>query len=641
MADLMVTSLSVGELLTKLRAREWLIPQFQREFVWTIQDVIDFVYSILNARPVGMATLWEQADESQLALEPMSLPDINEIGNGTVIQFCDATENPKKIYAILDGKQRCTAIAMVFGGFHSNHKSFKVSGRFFLNVAEKDPAKQVVFIKEHEIGRKGYDKEASCISNGLFPLSTGVKKEGILEQWMRYIQEIRNPANYPDSHLPDEEELERRNSVLKRSFDGIIRTKLAVYIVPETYDLADVCEIFETLNISGVKVSTVDLVHSWLYADTANDTKQILLRDWISEFGQKDGANGWASNDRPDLMVQMSTACYVALEEKPKPRPFKGGVAKKAEEISSVKADDLLRTPTQHWKNIINNDAVLAEFLGDFQRLVGGGYFPWTSCPYPISALIYVALRFHKYADSPDKHPWGIEELNAIFRAFFWRNALTNRYDQGFLTQIGTDIKEMKKWLNRRPKYKSANQWAKEVSPHLDNLIDKRLPDLDQLKDDLTDALPAGALGKALILPMVATAKKDLVNRELSLEFPMSQNLQMHHIYPKNWCQDNKVGELAVLLDKEKANRDWVNSVVNLMPLSRESNNVWKTKQPGQVLGERGITYEESRKILQSAFIDKECFDYLKIGDKLIKEFWTHRAELIAQDLLERMKFVI
>jgi hypothetical protein len=385
--------------------------------------------------------------------------------------------------------------------------------------------------------------------------------------------------------------------------------------VPETYDLADVCEIFETLNISGQKVSTVDLVHSWLYADTANDTKQILLRDWIAEFGQKDGANGWASNDRPELMVQMSTACYVALEEKPKPRPFKGGITKKAEEISSVKADDLLRTPTQHWKNIIGNDTYLAEFLGDFQKLVGGG--------------------------SPDKHPWGIEDLNTIFKAFFWRNALTNRYDQGFLTQIGTDIKEMKKWLNIRPKYKSGNQWAKEVSPLLDNLIDKKLPDLDELKDDLTDELPAGALGKALILPMVATAEKDLVNSEELLELPMSQNLQMHHIYPRNWCQDNKVGKLAVLLDKEKANRDWVNSVVNLMPLSRRSNNEWKTKQPGQVLGERGITYEGSRKILQSAFIDKECFDYLKIGDKLIEEFWTHRAELIAQDLLERMKLVI
>lgn len=641
MADLVVTSLSVDDLLTKLKAREWLVPQFQRDFVWTIQDVIDFVHSILNARPIGMATLWEQADASQLALEPISLPDIDATGTQTIKQFCDATENPKKIYAILDGKQRCTAIAMVFGAFHSNHNKYRVSGRFFLDVAQKDLAKQVVFLKERKIKRKGYDKEASCISNGLFPLSTSDKKEGILAQWMRYIQEVQNPANYIDSHLPDKEELERRDNVLKRSFDGIIRTKLAVYIVPETYDLADVCEIFETLNISGQKVSTVDLVHSWLYADTANDTKQILLRDWISGFGEKDGANGWASNDRPELMVQMSTACYVALEEKPKPRPFKGGTTKKAEEISSVKADDLLRTPTQHWKNIIGNDTYLAEFLGDFQKVVGGGYFPWTSCPYPISALIYVALRFHRYADSPDKHPWGIEDLNTIFKAFFWRNALTNRYDQGFLTQIGTDIKEMKKWLNIRPKYKSGSQWAKEVSPLLDNLIDKKLPDLDELKDDLTDELPAGALGKALILPMVATAEKDLVNSEELLELPMSQNLQMHHIYPRNWCQDNKVGKLAVLLDKEKANRDWVNSVVNLMPLSRRSNNEWKTKQPGQVLGERGITYEKSRKILQAAFIDEECFDYLKIGDKLIEEFWRHRAELIAQDLLGRMKFVI
>lgn len=641
MSDPIVTSVSVEDLLKKLRSREWLIPQFQREFVWSVQDVIDFVHSILFSRPIGMATLWAQADNSQLALEPIKLPDKDNYGNDTEIKFCSTTENPKKIYAILDGRQRCTAIAMVFGGFHSRYKRYKHSGRYFLNVTEQDPLNQVVFYKEREVIQKGYDRDATCICDGLFPLSSSNDIEELLAQWMRYLQAIKNKDFYSDGQLPDENELDRRNEILKRAFDGIIKTRLAVYIVPESYNLADVCEIFETLNITGIKVSTVDLVHSWLYSDTSKDAKQILLRDWISDLGQQDGAIGWAtSDDRPELTVQIATACYIALENKPEPRLFRGA-KKEASEISSVKADDLLRTPTQHWKNIVENDSLLAEFLGDFQRVVASGYFPWTDCPYPLSAAIYVALRYHWYFDPLETHPWGREDLNAVYRAFFWRNALTNRYDQGPLAQLGRDIKEIKSWLNMRQKFVSSSQWASETDKRLAELIEKQTPTKQDLIDYLTDEIPPGALGKALTLPMKAKADKDLVYENTNLAFPASAGVEMHHIYPRGWCQSNKVGVLAILLDKDKAGKDWVNSIANLMPLSRQSNNLWKTKQPGQILSETGINYKHSQAILQASFIDKQCFDYLQQGDKHIKEFWDRRAVLIAEDLLKRMTIII
>ena len=62
--ELEVTSVTISSLLEKLRTREWMIPAFQRNFVWTIGDVSSLVYSILERRPIGMATLWQQPDES-------------------------------------------------------------------------------------------------------------------------------------------------------------------------------------------------------------------------------------------------------------------------------------------------------------------------------------------------------------------------------------------------------------------------------------------------------------------------------------------------------------------------------------------------------------------------------------------------
>lgn len=644
MAELAVTSISIEEVLTKLRSREWLIPQFQRDFVWSITDVIAFTNSILFSRPIGMATVWTQPDDSGMELEPLSVLDRNESGAPFERQFCAALQNPNKTYAVLDGRQRCHAVAMAFGGFHSRDARFRLSGRFFLDVTKQDPGEQVRFIKESDVRKRGYDKDATCVSEGLFPLSSNIDGESVLAQWMRYIQLIRNAEFYVDGILPDAKELDRRDAILKRAFDGIIRTKLAVYIVPESYGLAEICEIFETLNTTGTQVSTVDLIHSWLYSDTRNDPEgQVLLRDWISDLGQKDGAIGWASSqDRPELIVQTATACYVALENKVKPRRIGAfGKARKDHEISSVKADDLLATPTEHWRNVMSNDAVLAEFIGDFQRVVADGLFPWTDCPYPISSAIYVALRFHAFLDPPETHQWGREDLNAIFRAFFWRNALTKRYDQGFLTKLGADIRSIKGWLNMRPQFNSSTQWAQEI----DSLLAKQfsaLPDRAELVDCLTDELPPGAMGKALTLPMKARAETDLLGFDVSFGSPPgSGSVQMHHIYPKAWCQTNKTGELAILLDKTKADRDWVNSVANLMPLSRQANNIWKNKVPGQVIIERSITYEQAKKVLRASFVDEEAFNSLTEGAKQIRMFWESRADAIASDLIRRMKFAI
>jgi hypothetical protein len=641
MSDPLVNSISMEDLLDKLRSREWLIPQFQREFIWSIANVIDFAHSILFARPIGMATLWEQEEESQLPLAPICLLGIDS-GNGsaTVKAFCDTEKDPAKKFAVLDGRQRCTAVAMLFGGFRSDDPKDKLSGRYFLDVAQKEPSKQIVYFREKEIKQKGYDTDAACISNGLFPLSSNIVKEKMLPQWMRYVQTISNPDFYPNGKLPTRDELDRRERILKGAFEGIIRTRLAVYVVPSTYNLSEVCEIFETLNVTGTKVSTVDLVHSWLYAETAKDAHQILLRDWIDDFGQLDGAIGWAdSSDRPELILQMVTASHIALESKPKPRAVRG--KKDSEMISSVKAEDLLRTPTQHWKNIMTNEAVLAEALGDFQKVVSDGYFAWTDCSYPVSAAIYVALRLHSYFDPPETHKWGREDLNAIFRAFFWRNALTNRYDQGLVTQLGEDIKAIKALLKMRTDYQSSSQWAAKVTRLLDSHMKKTLPTKDDLMATVTDTVPIGALGKALMLPMLGGARRDLVDSNRSLAYPTSKGVPIHHIYPKNWCQNNKTGTLAILLDKKKAGKDWVNSAANLMPLSRESNNLWRAKQPGQVLVENSIKYEHVQDILKASFIDKQCFDYLLQGETCIQEFWERRARLIAEDLLKRITIII
>ena len=623
--ELEVTSVTVSDLLDKLRTREWMIPAFQRDFVWTIGDVSGLVYSILERRPIGMATLWRQSDDSELPLVPVSIRDRDE-----PTELPGAEKPPATKYAVLDGRQRCTAIAIAFGGLRPADGRLRFWGRFFLNLAEKEDTKRIEFVREADVVKRGLNTDAGAIGTGLFPLSSSNPEESLMQQWYRYTQAIQDKANYPDATLPDAEELKRRNSILARSFEGLMATKLAVNIVPSSYSLPEICEIFEVLNTTGTKVSTVDLIHSWLFAETSNDDSPILLRDWIDRLGDQSGAVGWSSStDRPELIAQMTTAAYVSLESKPQPRTVGRGQPTK---IASVRSGDLLATPTLHWQNVIDHQQELLEFLGDFQKCVSGGAFGWPSCPYPVTASIYLGLRWHHRFDVETTHPWEIEDLDALFRAFFWRNALSGRYDQGFLTQLGTDIAQLKLILNERPSFRSFKRWAPAATEKLRVFMSQPVPDLHDLRD-FCSGRQTGALQKALLLPIIAKAGKDLLVPDVDISFPARTDIQLHHIYPKAWCRNNRTGELGKWLDPSIAVKDWVGSAANLMPLTRDSNLTWRSANPGAVIYQEGLTYASHEKLLSDLFITEEAFQHLKSGADGIPGFWDARANALASHL--------
>ena len=165
MAQLVVTDVTVPVLLDSIRRREWVVPQFQRDFVWTVADVIALVASIIDSRPIGMATLWEQ--------KPSVAPEVETeaiwIQDDTARRSLEGRDStPSKQFAILDGRQRCTAVAMAFGGLRAQDAKSKFAGRFYLDVATNDPNERVVYKKDSDIKRQHLDSDAACIGRGLF-----------------------------------------------------------------------------------------------------------------------------------------------------------------------------------------------------------------------------------------------------------------------------------------------------------------------------------------------------------------------------------------------------------------------------------------------------------------------------------------
>jgi len=158
----------------------------------------------------------------------------------------------------------------------------------------------------------------------------------------------------------------------------------------------------------------------------------------------------------------------------------------------------------------------------------------------------------------------------------------------------------------------------------------------DTIIDLLTDGRQTGALQQALTLAMLAGAHKDLLDPQVNIGFPTGEPPELHHIFPKAWCASNKTGSLATLFDKKAAGRDWVDSIANMMPLSRKSNNIWKAKIPDQILAEQQADFATIKAAAKGVYIDEQAFELLTEGSNRIEDFWKRRADLIATDLLGR-----
>ena len=622
MSDLQVTSITVPVLLKKLRTLEWLVPEFQREFVWSNAQIIQLVNSIIDSRPIGMVTLWEQQDDSGLSLEPISVPDVLD-DTAVTQKYAETDKRPGAYYAVLDGRQRSTAMALAFGGLRAL-TVHKHSGRYFLDVTATEEGGRGKYLSSKEVKRLGADTIQGAVTRGLFPLATD-DPDNLIGQWMEYLPMIKDPSYYPNNTLPDEEELIRRKDVLSKAFKGIVHTKLAVYVVPKKYDLITICDIFSTLNQTGVKVSPVDLIHSNLFADTQNDPKgPLLLREKLVALGELDGAVGWAGRDRPELVAQLVAAAYVASDTKVAPR----ATGRRDNTITSVKSGDLLALPAAFWRKVFDESARFANFLGGFQQAVAGGYFGMAQCPYPASAAVYVGLRWFKEFDGDSVH-WTIEHLDRLYRAFFWRNALGKRYDQGFLTQIGKDIADMKEFLaiyqpDMSDEYwrTSANTWLEKVEPR---------PTLDSIINLVSDGSERGAGRSAAHLLHYARARADVINQSLAIGLD-SGAMELHHIYPRDWCKNNRSALSLHPADDSTFNAA-VNASANLMPMHRRTNNEWSNATPSTFLQQRAIDYDSRLDDWNWYFIDRQGFDDLMSGESGVLNFWAKRARRIATEI--------
>lgn len=103
-------TLSIEHLLNKLEKGDYLLPEFQREYVWNLEQTRNLFLSIISGRVIGGVLIWET--------------DIN-INSTHLVEVPPHALRVTKFSYILDGQQRMTSIYAAAKGLVHKSKDFK------------------------------------------------------------------------------------------------------------------------------------------------------------------------------------------------------------------------------------------------------------------------------------------------------------------------------------------------------------------------------------------------------------------------------------------------------------------------------------------------------------------------------------
>ncbi len=122
------------------------VPQFQRKFVWTLEQTAQLIDSVLKGYPIGTFIIWE-TDERLRSVRNLGGADFPETPAGSRVQY------------VLDGQQRMTSIYVALKGAKlKNEEGIEIDySGIYIDLKAK-PDEQIVVIQKEDEKESRYIK---------------------------------------------------------------------------------------------------------------------------------------------------------------------------------------------------------------------------------------------------------------------------------------------------------------------------------------------------------------------------------------------------------------------------------------------------------------------------------------------------
>jgi hypothetical protein len=239
--ELSFENMNIIEFAGMLRDGIFLIPAFQRDFIWYMQNIINLWDSIYRFYPVGAILYWDT---------DIRLNIHRKLGGYTVIagNDMDGDDRGNSLY-ILDGQQRATALFFaLFGGKGKTKDMRGFDYTLYFNAADAS------FFPADEFSRRSLDINPAFLI-----------RLGDVPQW---------PEDF-HMKIKLEKGFRRKIGTNLHQLGRVFRD----YSLPLTrlkgFDIKGVCEVFERINQEGRRLKSMDLLIS------RNFQNYNTIVDWL------------------------------------------------------------------------------------------------------------------------------------------------------------------------------------------------------------------------------------------------------------------------------------------------------------------------------------------------------------------------
>ncbi|NVZ11648.1 DUF262 domain-containing protein [Allochromatium humboldtianum] len=279
MAALTNVDISLKELIDEIEKGNFLIPKFQRDFVWRTPDIESLGDSIVRGYPISSMLTMPANGTLKLTASPLKT-------HGAI----DSGGQPNYV---LDGQQRITSLAKLFLGYDEKKDYYFDMLSILDDMFPEDAIRNMPPIYERlkkgrNDRRNGYSSITSDLCRSFDKKSGG---EGDFRQNYRFIHGrliIQNRFGSAVTRflrafegMPDEL-LDKYTDYLNAVFGAMGSYGIPLTKINAESDLSLVIRVFEKVNTSGKKLTLFDLVNAKSF-ESANPSYQIGLADFISE----------------------------------------------------------------------------------------------------------------------------------------------------------------------------------------------------------------------------------------------------------------------------------------------------------------------------------------------------------------------
>lgn len=512
--ELTPTAEKIDRLINRINSGDIRIPAFQRAYVWKQNQILDLLDSIIKNYPVGSVLLWSTSERLKHTrnIAGYKIPD-------------NALEYP--VNYVLDGQQRISSIYATFSDKTDQD----------IESADYNPDLNIFEIYYD------FTKQLFKPKNEVNPTSDDVI----------YLRNFLNGAKLIESLKALNPKF---HNAAQELYSKFINYELPVVTI-KNRDKAEVGIIFERINNTGTKLTTLDLMTAWTWTDNFHLLESIT--DLLEELDEKN------FGDLTQNILLQAISGVIQNDTT-------------TQAITNLSGEQV----RDNWENFCESLRKGIDFLSTELNCSHQDFLP-------AQQQIVSICKFFSVPSAITA-----DQLKTL-KKWFWKTSFSNRYSTGQTTsKMNADIEAIIKIRSNDFTDINTLKYSVSVSELVETKFSKANP-----------------LTRAILLLMAQYNPIDLIkNTKVDIAQALSKynRMQYHHIFPN------------AFLKKQGFPHSKIFSLVNFCFLPADSNKKISKKSPSDYFFNL-IPQEDFNTILQSNLIPlkKELYENNNYNDFLLK----------------------